>query len=193
MAKKRKAIFLAGHFDAKDTSMWKEWFTTIEKLLKNNDIFPYGIELSGEGYTTGKIYCRNRILKRLNKIFKEKKEIETLGLYAFDPKYKYIDYYRTIIFLRDYTDYKGGRIWCEFNNDTFSDFEIDNIIIILKQFINLTYGELIHQDLSRHCPFLISRMINYHSGDGPANEKIKKEMNITTLKIIKEESIPRQY
>ena len=122
-----------------------------------------------------------------------KKELETLGLYAFDPKYKYIDYYRTIIFLRDYTDYKGGRIWCEFNNDTFSDFEIDNIIIILKQFINLTYGELIHQDLSRHCPFLISRMINYHSGDGPANEKIKKEMNITTLKIIKEESIPRQY
>ena len=26
MAKKRKAIFLAGHFDAKDTSMWKEWY-----------------------------------------------------------------------------------------------------------------------------------------------------------------------
>ena len=73
MAKKRKAIFLAGHFDAKDTFTWENWFKTIEKLLKNNDIFPYGIELSGEGYTTGKIYRRNRILKRLNKSFEKKK------------------------------------------------------------------------------------------------------------------------
>ena len=104
-----------------------------------------------------------------------------------------MDYYITIIFLRDYTDYKGGRIWCEFNNDTFSDFEIDNITIILKQFIDLTYGELIQQDLSTYCPFLISRMINYHIGDGPADEEIRKEMNITTLKIIKEESLPKQY
>ena len=39
----------------------------------------------------------------------------------------------------------------------------------------------------------ISRIMNYHLGDGPVDEDLRKEMDLTTLKIIKEESIPRQY
>ena len=30
-------------------------------------------------------------------------------------------------------------------------------------------------------------------GDGPVDEDLRKEMDLTTLKIIKEESIPKQY
>ena len=75
MTKLRKAIFLAGHFDAKDTSTWENWFKTIDNLFKEYGLFAHRIGVDGEGYT-GRIYCRNRLLKRLSKSFKEKKRLE---------------------------------------------------------------------------------------------------------------------
>ena len=39
----------------------------------------------------------------------------------------------------------------------------------------------------------VSRVINYHLGDGTVDEELRKEMDLTTLKIIKEESVPKQY
>lgn len=192
MTKIRKAIFLAGHFDMKDTSMWENWFTTIDNLFKEYGLFAHRIEVSGEGYT-GRIYCRNRLLKRLNKSFKEKKSFRTIGFYSYDPKHEHVDNNDMIVFLRYFSVSKVGKIWCEFNEDTFSDKEINNIISVLEKFIDTTYGELIQQNKSTNNIMFISRMINYYLGSGPVDEKTKKEMDLTTLKIIKEESIPKQY
>ena len=192
MTKIRKAIFLAGYFDEKDTSMWENWFITIDNLFKEYGLFAHRIEVAGEGYT-GKIYCRNRLLKRLNKSFKEKKSFRTIGFYSYDPKHEHVDNNDMIVFLRYFSVSKVGKIWCEFNEDTFSDKEINNIISVLEKFIDTTYGELIQQNKSTNNIMFISRMINYYLGSGPVDEKTKKEMDLTTLKIIKEESIPRQY
>ncbi len=84
-------------------------------------------------------------------------------------------------------------IWCVFNQDSFSDKEIDEIVSVLEKFIDMTYGELIQQDTSTNNIAFVSRIINYHYGDGPIDGRLQKEMDITTLKIIKEESIPKQY
>lgn len=192
MTKLRKAIFLAGHFDMKDTSMWENWFTTIDNLFKEYGLFAHRIEVSGEGYT-GRIYCRNRLLKRLNKSFKEKKSFRTIGFYSYDPKHEHVDNDDMIVFLRYFSVDEIGKIWCEFNEDTFSNEEIDKIISVLEKFINMTYGELIQQDTSTNNIMFISRIMNYHLGDGPVDEELRKEMDLTTLKIIKEESVPKQY
>ena len=192
MTKIRKAIFLAGHFDMKDTSMWENWFTTIDNLFKEYGLFAHRIEVSGEGYT-GRIYCRNRLLKRLNKSFKEKKSFRTIGFYSYDPKYEHVDNNDMIVFLRYFSVDEIGKIWCEFNEDTFSNEEIDKVVSVLEKFINMTYGELIQQNKSTNNIMFISRIMNYHLGDGPVDEDLRKEMDLTTLKIIKEESIPRQY
>lgn len=192
MTKIRKAIFLAGYFDEKDTSMWENWFITIDNLFKEYGLFAHRIEVAGEGYT-GKIYCRNRLLKRLNKSFKEKKSFRTIGFYSYDPKHEHVDNNDMIVFLRYFSVSKVGKIWCEFNEDTFSDKEINNIISVLEKFIDTTYGELIQQNKSTNNIMFISRMINYYLGSGPVDEKTKKEMDLTTLKIIKEESVPKQY
>ena len=192
MTKLRKAIFLAGHFDEKDTSMWENWFTTIDNLFKDYGLFAHRIEVDGEGYT-GRIYCRNRLLKRLDKSFKEKKFFETIGLYSYDPKHKHVDNDDMIVFLRYFSVSKIGKIWYEFNEDTFSGEQIDKIVSVLEKFIDMTYGELIQQDTSTNNIMFIGRMLNYHLGDGPTDEKRRKEMDLTTLKIIKEESIPKQY
>lgn len=191
MTKLRKAIFLAGHFDRKDTSMWENWFTTIDNLFKEYGLFAHRIEVSGEGYT-GRIYCRNRLLKRLNKSFKEKKTLRVIGFYSYDPKHEHVDNNDMIVFLRESFN-SFEYIWCEFNEDTFSDEEIDKIILVLEKFIDMTYGELIQQNKSTNNIMFVSRVVNYHLGDGPVDEETKKEMDLTTLKIIKEESIPRQY
>lgn len=98
-----------------------------------------------------------------------------------------------IVFLRYFSVSKVGKIWCEFNEDTFSDEEIDKIISVLEKFIDMTYGELIQQDTSTNNIMFIGRMLNYHLRDGPTDEERRKRMDLTTLKIIKEESIPRQY
>ena len=192
MTKIRKAIFLVGYLDKKDTSMWENWFITIDNLFKEHGLFAHRIEVAGEGYT-GRIYCRNRLLKKLNNSFIEKKMFERIGLYSYDPRHKHINNNDMVLFLRYFDFYRNGTIWCEFNEDTFSDKEIDKIISILEKFIDITYGELIQQDTSTNNVMFISRIINYHLGDGPVDEKIRKDMDLTTLKIIKEESIPKQY
>lgn len=191
MTKIRKAIFLAGHFDRKDTSMWENWFTTIDNLFKEYGLFAHRIEVSGEGYT-GRIYCRNRLLKRLNKSFKEKKTLRVIGFYSYDPKHEHVDNNDMIVFLRESFN-SFEYIWCEFNEDTFSDEEIDKIISVLEKFIDMTYGELIQQNKSTNNVMFVSRVVNYHLGDGPVDEELRKDMDLTILKIIKEESIPRQY
>lgn len=191
MTKIRKAIFLAGHFDRKDTSMWENWFTTIDNLFKEYGLFAHRIEVSGEGYT-GRIYCRNRLLKRLNKSFKEKKTLRVIGFYSYDPKHEHVDNNDMIVFLRESFN-SFEYIWCEFNEDTFSDEEIDKIISVLEKFIDMTYGELIQQNKSTNNVMFVSRVVNYHLGDGPVDEELRKDMDLTTLKIIKEESIPKQY
>lgn len=192
MTKIRKAIFLAGYFDRKDTSMWEEWFTTIDNLFKEYGLFAHRIGVDGEGYT-GRIYCRNRLLKRLSKSFKEKKTLRVITLYSYDPKHEHIDNNDMIVFCRESFNNDFEHIWCEFNEDTFSDEEIDKIILVLEKFIDMTYGELIQQNKSTNNIMFVSRVINYHLGDGPTDEERRKEMDLTTLKIIKEESIPKQY
>lgn len=192
MTKIRKAIFLVGYLDKKDTSRWENWFKTIDNLFKEHGLFAHRIEVAGEGYT-GRIYCRNRLLKKLNNSFIEKKTFERIGLYSYDPKHKHISNNDMVLFLRYFDFYRNGTIWCEFNEDTFSDKEIDKIISILEKFIDITYGELIQQDTSTNNVMFISRVVNYHLGDGPVDEELRKDMDLTTLKIIKEESIPRQY
>ncbi|MCX4131471.1 hypothetical protein [Megamonas funiformis] len=192
MTKLRKAIFLAGHFDRKNTSMWEEWFTTIDNLFKEYGLFAHRIGVSGEGYT-GRIYCRNRLLKRLNKSFKEKKILRVITLYSYDPKHEHINNDDMIVFCRESFNNSFEYIWCEFNEDTFSDEEIDKIVLVLERFIDMTYGELIQQNTSTNNIMFISRVMNYDLGDGPADERRRKRMDLTTLKIIKEESIPRQY
>ncbi|MFR4447902.1 MAG: hypothetical protein ACLT4I_10445 [Megamonas funiformis] len=192
MTKLRKAIFLAGHFDKKDTSMWENWFITIDNLFKEYGLFAHRIEVDGEGYT-GRIYCRNRLLKKLNNSFAEKKVFERIGLYSYDPKHEHVNNNDMVLFLRYFNFFEHDIIWCEFNEDTFSDEEIDKIISVLEKFIDMTYGELIQQNKSTNNIMFISRAFNYKLGDGPVDEDLRKEMDLTTLKIIKEESIPKQY
>lgn len=192
MTKLRKAIFLAGHLNKQDTSMWENWFTTIDNLFKEYGLFAHRIEVSGEGYT-GRIYCRNRLLKRLNKSFKERKTFRRIGFYSYDPKHEHVDNNDMIVFSRESSCRGFEYIWCEFNEDTFSDEEIDKIISILEKFIDMTYGELIQQNKSTNNVMFISRITNYDLGDGSVDEDLRKDMDLTTLKIIKEESIPRQY
>lgn len=98
-----------------------------------------------------------------------------------------------VLFLRYFNFFEHDIIWCEFNEDIFSDEEIDKIISVLEKFIDMTYGELIQQDKSTNDIMFISRAFNYKLGDGPADEKRRKKMDLTTLKIIKEESLPKQY
>ena len=53
-----------------------------------------------------------------------------------------------IVFLRYFSVDEIGKIWCEFNEDTFSNEEIDKVVSVLEKFINMTYGELIQQNKS---------------------------------------------
>ncbi len=191
MTKIKKAIFLAGHFDRHDTAKWEEWFKTIDDLFKEYGLFAHRIRVAGEGYT-GIAYCRNRLLKRLDKSFKEKKSFKSIGLYSDDPKHESGNCKDIISFMRGSFDSGFDYIWCVFNEDSFSDKEIDEIVSVLEKFIDMTYGELIQQDTATNNIAFISRIMNYHYGDGPVNERFK-DMDITTLKIIKEESMPKQY
>lgn len=116
-----------------------------------------------------------------------------ITLYSYDPKHEHINNDDMIVFCRESFNNSFEYIWCEFNEDTFSDEEIDKIVLVLERFIDMTYGELIQQNTSTNNIMFISRVMNYDLGDGPADERRRKRMDLTTLKIIKEESIPRQY
>ncbi len=116
-----------------------------------------------------------------------------ITLYSYDPKHEHVDNNDMIVFCRKSFNNDFEHIWCEFNEDTFSDEEIDKIILVLEKFIDMTYGELIQQNKSTNNIMFVSRVINYHLGDGTVDEELRKEMDLTTLKIIKEESVPKQY
>lgn len=187
MTKIRKAILLVGYIDPADTAMWRKWFETVEKIFQQHNLLVYGVEVEGDGYT-GRVYQRKRLTKRLNESFQKNVALKRIGLYAYASKdNKYVSNTDVVFFIRYFNMSKEGRIWCEFNENTFSEKDINEIIDSLQEFINMTYGEYIQKDTSLDSYIFIGRMINYYNGRGPIEEDNDK--HIKTIRIIKEEQI----
>lgn len=186
MTRLRKGILLAGDIEKSDTTKWKKWFDEINEIFAEHNISLYGILVDGEGFS-GKIYNKKYVMKRLMRSFSEQKDIEALGFFAYDPKHEHVNNGDLVIFMRLIDILGKGRIWCEFNDDTFSDEEIIRIVNILKPFVDITYGEIIQKDTGLDTFAFIGRLINYDDGYGPIEED--NDEHITTLKIVQEELV----
>lgn len=135
------SIVLYGEISS-SSNEWLQWFEYSKDLAFRLGHPANHIGVKSKSFTSGKLLKLNRSEKKLVKALNEGEELEYLGLDSLPEEYKIAAFDYSLSISRN-LKIDPPHILLTMGSDDFKKIDSDKVILELKEFIDIEYGEII--------------------------------------------------